>query len=201
MIDSLTSENYGDFERRYSRTYGWLIQDNKELFVYLKSVSDDQVTFYANNNKFQYHARINSGVKFKFIPVKNGWFNASDGNTYLLSRHPARQWKRGIAETNTTITTLDGMEQLELSYNILSSIFNEDYRKLNPLNNFEGRSCALSQHFALGPNGTVYFYLREVGKYLPGEKTIHLSNPIIQQELQDLITRKNWDIKVSNDYS
>ncbi len=198
MIDSLTSDNYRDFGPRYAGTYGWLLQNDKEIFVQLNRVDDEKVSF-STGNKMPYYASINSGIKFKFIPVKNGWFNAIDGHTYLLSRQPARQWKRGIADSNTIVVSIDNMLEVPLTFEVLSSIFNPGYSTLNPLRKWEGRSCALSQHFAISPDYRLYFYRQHIGDYNPETETLVLNTPIVKQELQDLINRNNWNLKVVND--
>jgi hypothetical protein len=195
MIDTLTSYNRDDFSRRYSGTYGWLLQGNTEIFVLLNRVDSEKVSFSTGNN-LPYYANVDSGTRFKFIPVKNGWFNANDGNTYLLSRQPARQWKRGIADSNTTITSIAHMSDVPLTYKVLSTIFNDNYSKLNPIKTWEGRSCALSQHFAVSPNNRLYFYRQIIGEYDPLNKAFILEMPIVKQELEDLINRNNWFLKV-----
>lgn len=195
MIDSLTSDNYRDFGPRYAGTFGWLLKDGKEVFVYLDKVSDDKVHF-QTGSKFPFYANINSGIKFKFIPVRNGWFTANDNNVYLLSRRPARQWKRGIAPSNTEIYRLSDMRMVEVSWDILSTVFCDDFDKLNSNKEFKGRSSRLSQHFALGAHYQLYFYKSEIGSFNEDAGVFTLQTPLVAQELQDLINRNGWEFKV-----
>lgn len=200
MIDSLTSDNYRDFGPRYSGTYGWLLKDNKELFVYLDRVEDSKV-YFRDGTKFPFYANADAGIKFKFIPVNKGWFNAADGQTYYLARRPARQWKRGIAPTNTQINRLDDFREMPVSWEVLSTIFGDNYHQLNYPKAFKGRSCAISKHFAVGADYTVYFYLQPIGSFNEDTNTFELQVELVSQELQDLINRNGWDfgVKIVND--
>ena len=193
MLDTLTSINYRDFGPRYTHTFGWLHNGDTRKLVYVLRTEDSKV-FFTDQTGMEYHAKIDAGVMFEFIPVDHGWFNASNGDAYLLSRTPARQWKRGISDSNTTMTSLNTLRLIGLNYNSLSNIFNDQFDERNYPRTFG--AGALSKHFALRrhPYNQLYMYDRMIGT-LDGD-TIVLASSLFEQELTDLITRNGWAIKI-----
>lgn len=193
MLDTLTSENYRDFSPRYSHTYGWLQQEGTKQLVYIRRVTDDRV-YFTNQTNMEYHAKINSGVMFEFIPVDHGWFNGQDGVAYFLSRMPSRQWKRGISDSNTSMVSSTNMRAMEITYNGLANIFNVGFESRNYPKLFSGVG-ALSKHFAIAQTGRLYMYDRWIGTYKDG--VITLFSDLVKQELTDLINRNGWNIQIN----
>lgn len=189
MIDTLRSDNAGDFSQRYVDTYGWLYLGGKKTLVYIADCTNQRATFTMNGSP-TFHVNVNSGLEFEFIQVDRGWFNATDGKLYFLSRHPARQFKRGISASNTVVR--DGnLSPVSLTYPLLASVFDPtfNYWDKKDLNS----TGALSKHFAV-INGSIIFYTEHIGKYSDGVVT--LTSNLFLQEFQDLIRRKNIDVKV-----
>ncbi|WP_196300867.1 hypothetical protein, partial [Streptococcus pneumoniae] len=79
----------------------------------------------------------------------------------------ARQWKRGIASSNTQIQDLDYFRSHEVSLSSLGRIFNEEFSTRNYSKTLA--PGALSKHFAWRKrDGMVYMYDREIGHYKDG---------------------------------
>ena len=195
MLETFTSNNSSDFNQRYCGTYGWLLKNGSRRLVYLENIYDDILYFNVGNENDSYYAKINSGTFFEFIPVNKGWFNSNNDRCYFLCRKPARQWKRGISPNNTTIYDPLYGGHIDITYNVLSSIFNLDYTKYNyPL---EFKKGALSNHFCLDKNNVLFFYEAPIGFYDAVGKQFILNNDLVAQELKDLISRNNWNIEVS----
>lgn len=189
MRDTFNSENIGDFQQRYVDTYGWLYRDDgQRVFVYVKSHDDDAVYFTAGRGP-QFSVNIDSGMEFEFIPVDRGWYRSQDGSLYYMQRRPARQWRRGIASSNTEIFNKDG-GGVELSYQLLNNIFSCDQ---SPINYGDG-TALISKHFAL-VSGAVKFYHEGIG-YGIGD-TLYLNSPLVQHELAAAIKRANLPFKVT----
>ena len=191
MKETLTRHNYRDFNQRYTGTYGWLLNtDGTKRLVYISNVTDRQATFKTNDG-FDYHVTIDSDMWFEFIPVNRAWFNSTDGESYLLQRVPNRQWRRGISDANTSIVKLNTLRSIQPSWELINGIFGPGDRYPNKFPKFG----ALSKHFALHKNGSLFFYLNNIGQVKDG--VIKLMNSYVYQELQDLIKRKNFDVTVS----
>ncbi len=193
MKDTLTRENAHDFSQRYAQTYGWLINENKRDFVYITEVGGN-ACYFTKGSDVLYHAVIDSNVFFEFIPVDKGWFNTNDGKLIFLQRHPARQFKRGIAEGNTNAFTPDN-RVTKLSYKLLSTIFVDGFD--NWAHTDLSKIGAISKHFAVtDKEGTIMMYNAPIGKFING--VIVLNDDLFKQELQDTLRRKNIDVKVIN---
>lgn len=196
MKDTLTQNNYEDFRRRYSGTYGFL--ESKEIprkFVYLTGV-DHSAVYFTDNTRQNFHINADAGIFFEFIPVNRGWFKARDDNLYYLQRVPARQWQRGICPANTQMfqMTAIGPGVVSLSYTRLESVFNckDPYEITQAM--LDRNLFVLSKQFAVCPTGALYWYLQAIGTYNKG--IISLEIPEVQQELSDIIRRRNLDIRL-----
>lgn len=189
MIDTLRSDNAGDFSQRYVNTYGWLYLGGKKTLVYISDCGNNKATFTMGNTP-AFHVNVNSGLEFEFIQVDRGWFNATDGKLYFLQRHPARQFKRGISTSNTVVR--DGnLSPVSLTYPLLASVFDPTFNYWDKKD--LDKTGALSKHFAV-INGSIMFYTENIGKYTDGVVT--LTSNLFLQEFQDLLRRKNIDVKV-----
>ncbi len=166
--------------------------------MYFDRVDNNRV-YFRIGTKPEYHANVDSNVKFQFIQVDHGWFNGKDGGAYILSRVPARMWKRGICEQNTQISSLSGLARYDVSYDTLVNIFNEDYAKLNYPSVW--KTGALSKHFAVDYGGVLYFYRAKVGVVDNKTNVITLDSPLVKQEVMDLVRRKGakFTVEVSSD--
>lgn len=195
MKATYTRYNARDFIQRYVDTYGWLLRDEgSRKFVHITRAEEGRL-YYETDGTSEYYATQDRGQVFEFIPVKKGWFNTSNGEAVLLSRVPARQWKRGISGSNTDIRRLVNGEfllQRFVDYKELSSIFNDDFNKNNYPAKFD--IGAISKHFCIDKNNQLWFYDSNVGKL--EADTFILDNNIIEQELRDLIKRRGWKFNV-----
>jgi hypothetical protein len=188
MRDSLTSANHRDFGARYAGTYGWLVKPTGNMFVYLEDVENLRIHFKVFGSDHRYHAKIDAGVEFEFVPVDHGWFNTDDEDeSYLLERVPARQWKRGIAQTNTIWYSLkEPTYSNTIRFDILNQIFTSKagYRRSITW------GTALSKHFAIDKWGIMWFYREKIGVYNKAENLISLNTDLVRQELVDLLRRR-----------
>lgn len=193
MLDTLTRENLRDFDARYSNTFGWLHQEGgvKRLCQLLHV--EDEVIYFKFGGRPNFHARVDSGVTFEFIPVDRGWFNTVDHGPLLLQRVPARQWKRGISVNNTQVQN-QYMEHVAVNYKLLSSVF--EGPTVDVGSKIGNEAVALSKHFCLTEGGSLYFYSFCIGQCIKNK--IALYNSLVKQELQDLITRKTYPLEIVN---
>lgn len=193
MKDTLTSFNQGDFHQRYAGTIGWLLRDDKRKLVYVSDVTREYV-YFEDITGFRFNLKADSGIYFEFIPVDRGWFNAKSGKVYMLERHPARQWRRGVCPGNTYIyqltTKLNARMGITLSH--MSDIF-EDNDPTIP-KNWSKYPLAISKHFAIGGDKTLYFYNRVIGKV--DDTKLVLESDLFYQEVSDQVRRKELPFKV-----
>lgn len=194
MLDTLTQFNSRDFSARYAGTFGWLIKDDKgKHLVYISAVNSDRVEF-TDLRGGKYHANAGTNVMFEFLPVDRGWFYGKSGDIYMLRRVPARQWHRGICDSNTNIAYLRAgrLRTGSCTIETLDDIFGQEKQEYK----FEvGKSCVLSKHFAIIANA-LYFLDRQIG--VADKETIILGKQgeVVKQELEDIISRNRYPLKV-----
>lgn len=187
MIDTYTTNNHHDFNARYAGTYGWLLNDEdptSKSFVHL--IEADGVTLHFDmGGTIVYNSKINSGVRFQFIPVNRGWFDTTEGSVVFLERVPARQWKRGISSSNTQIRDSASLRQQKISYKLLHSVFTKDDHKpeYSP-----GKAFCISRHFAINEYNAVFCFNTNVGSLYGDNIVLNNSLPILQ-ELRDALRR------------
>jgi hypothetical protein len=203
MIDTLTSENHRDFVARYQGTVGWYLGDkDKKILVNVARVHDNRVMF-KDVAGVEYFANANSDIKFEFIPVDRGFFNAKGGLVYM-ERIPARQWHRGICSNNTKMWACnpgfaEGFLPCGVNVATLHNVFVEGppvsrrwvEHRIDPK---KYSSVALSKHFAfIGEK--FYFCRTQVGTYR--DNKIKLDNDLVFQEVCDVVKRNNLQVEVT----
>lgn len=193
MKEAFTSSQYADFRQRYRDSWGYVIRpDNTKVLVKIIEVSNKKVTF-EDKDKTEYFGWADKNLEFEFIPVQRKFvlFNKKAG---LFTRHPARQFTRGISETNTSFYATNAQGNLVaqgFDDNVIVN-FIENINKL-PYNTYQedflnGKSpfTTLSDKFLLSKT-RVWLLNQEVGEVKLAEKQIKLTIPLIQQELSDAL--------------
>jgi len=188
MIEEFKSEGWRDFSQRYKDTYGWYLTDTgRKVLVQLVDVNDTTLKF-AGKEGQTYTAIADKGNCFEFLPLERAVHNTPT-HVYYCSRVPARQWRRGVHQANTSITNLLGGGWAggeKLSFDLLEQIFQEN----NPTDYIQSFlsgdrvGLALNSMFAMGKN-RVYLYNRVIGEYK--NRSITLSNHLFSQEINDLV--------------
>ncbi len=194
MLVNIRQNGVRDFNQRYCDTYGWLIQGDRRRFIYIESITENKI-YFNEGNDVEYFVYTDSNTTFEFIPVDRGWFNTNTGDALFLYRRPARQWKRGISNSNTDIISYRHVPQ-EVNYSVLNSVFNADFEKNNYPKEF--KTGALSKHFCLNPSNILLLYNNPIGNVQ--DNTIIVSNKLFSQEINDLVTRNEWDVKIEYNF-
>lgn len=195
MKDTLTTANYRDFKQRYEGTYGRYAPDDKEsMLVLISSIDGSQVNF-SDHRGVRYHAVVDSGIPFEFVPVERKVVNTSSRDVLFASRRPARQWRRGICSDNTTITSLVSKRNTSINFKNIDAIFNTEVdvkEAFKLLSTGKLANIALDDKFSV-IGGTVNLYDRPIGVYKDKMAQIH---PLFKQEFTDMVTRNSFEIKV-----
>lgn len=160
MRDTLTSENRRDFSQRYSHSYGYYINDKGvKTPVYIGDV-DEEAAYFKTLDGLDFTAYCNGGVNFEFAQISKRIWLGIDGNLYYTHRIPARQWQRGISESNTGawILTPAGVVSTGVNMQVMRNILME-----NPLRTI-GSNTLLSDQFAIA-GSSVYLYNMLIGTY------------------------------------
>ena len=202
MFAKYTSAGAADFKQRYEGTIGWLHRGGKKHLVLVTQVTGVRVTF-TDKDGTEYFANDNAeGVEFEFLPVTRGWKNGLHSAWYM-HRRPAKQYQRGMSSGNTEVFKLSkNGAALQKALVDLSAIDEVSvYSSTDPLDIFKDSAkrkvpygVAINRHFAVVPNGPVYFYDRLIGSVNDGR--VHLGYKNLQQELSDVIRRGNIPLEI-----
>lgn len=193
MKVEFTSYGTRDFVQRYAETYGWLERNGKpNLLVKLLKITDSFLNF-TDETGFEYTALSDRGNWFTFIPVVKGSYLYKD-TIVVVQRIPARQWRRGICEENTSIKTIEGVS-LDTNFEVLKAIF-------SPVQNttietfkhtLEGDRVLFNPQFSIYKN-RFYVYDNVIGTYESGK--VMLNNDLFQQEITDIFNSHNIPVVV-----
>jgi hypothetical protein len=193
MKVEFTSYGTRDFVQRYAETYGWLERPGKpSLLVKLLKIRENSLIF-TDETGFEYTALSDRGNWFSFIPVVKGSYLYQD-SIVVVQRVPARQWRRGICEDNTSIRTLDH-QSLNVNFETLKALFSPI--RNTTIETFKetliGNRVLFNNQFSLYQN-RFFVYENFIGTYEPGKVT--LNNDLFQQEVADIFNSFNIPVTV-----
>lgn len=195
MKEEFKSDFWNDFKQRYQGTYGWFEKANQsKLLVYLRSVEEDRLSF-QDKDGFKFTANADQGNTFTFLPVVRGCFNYGPDGVVVTRRNPARMWKRGMCDENTSIFSLDTQRSVGVNFTTLEEIFGD--KPNTALARFKQTytgNVAIDPVFSVVGDG-LYLYENRIGDYANREFT--LTSDLFQQEINDLVTRHHFPIIVS----
>lgn len=197
MLEEFKLSSWGDFSKRYNKTFGWYLSDKgPKLLVQVGEVSSAGTKFYGAEGQ-EYFALPDKGNVFEFLPVERGLYNIARG-VVLCQRVPARQWRRGLHRDNTQIKLMDAgsFSSLDITFDLLAEIFTApDYD--NAIQQFlKGKrvSVAFNSMFGCLKNGTFLLFGSKIGTY--NKDVIELDSDLFFQEVSDLVRDKKLPYKV-----
>lgn len=141
-----------------------------------------------------YAEAVAPAPEVEFILPKKSYFNTDEG-ACLLSRIPARQYRRGICNDNTSIALLKGNTHTERGVDL--ALLDKYVRKPQPYT-FQVRdvSYAVSRRIAVATTGAVFVDSTQVGTINYEHKRLHvlpLFMPEFLQVLRDL-GQTDWTV-------
>ena len=188
MREEFKDEGWRDFQQRYQGTFGWYEKANKEkLLVQLIEVDSSRCKF-SDKDGAVFTALSDKGNHFEFLPVKKGLYLTDNNDVISCKRVPAKQYKRGIAETNTSLTYLSSGMGLEVCFEVLEQMFEPQQRNDSQrVNLFMNHDVLVHNNIFALTGGKVFVYDHNIGTYSFGERSITLHNNLFKQEIDDMI--------------
>jgi hypothetical protein len=192
MFDTFNRHSANDFRQRYNNVMGWLIHPPNtgvaKTLVMVSTVGDTSVILTGLHGE-KYTVFPDNGVQFEFLPINKGFKQVGD-KVYHLSRHPERQWTRGISAGNTRVHLVQEsyFDEQMWSFELMVDIFKERRANKNTTD-----YLALSQEFAISPR-CVWFFDMKIGVRV--KDTLVLDNSLVSQELNDVIRRNKYSFVV-----
>ena len=171
-------ETSEDFRKYYSGTYIVVPEAVPDEVAYVSSVGAHScVLKYQNDQKAEIiYDTVGYEVKSP-LTLQKQYFLLSEGSPAFIERIPARKWKKGIASTNTRLTTPSEIP-IDLTYAHLNA-FLQNKDKVST-----SEEVVTHRAGVLDPNWAVYqefVYLKgfKVGKFNARRKVIMLGKQFV----------------------
>jgi len=164
----VNQDNWEDCKKYYEHTFTKFKETGDTIFYINKVTPDDIVAVDINKNEVGIDLTVGYNLEY-VIPRKTVYQYGS--RAYMISRIPAKQWKKGMCSSNTQIHYLDDQWMLtEFDMNKIEGFVNKpsyltSAQGIPKLLNGECVSIALSPRFSMNNTGYVYLDSCIVGEY------------------------------------
>lgn len=137
---------------------------------------------------------------FEYIlPIKS--YFSYKGEACLLSRVPARQWKKGISSENTQIlllTRYGNFNKLNLTSELLAAYTKkESFGTLDDV--AKGRSVPLARRFAAAPDGRIFLDSTRIARMDAHQRAVFTKHRIFVGELTEIAKKCGYSVHVVTD--
>ena len=179
-----SSENVKDIEKYFSGTYIVVPEVSETHVMYLEQAKSLGLICKDSRNNKQGLISFEGGFEYKIqspLTTRKAWF-MYDGDAFLITRIPARMWRKGICSENTAIfrLTVEGeLSKTGISVSLLNAFLQDqstpwDPQALNPQ--------VLSPEWVFhGKLKSLYLWDKLVGKWASRSNEL-----FVPRELQDL---------------
>lgn len=166
----LDPTNYNDADKYFSGCY-IKVREYGDTLILIKNVTERALW---GQDEFDQLVCIDidgehtgkKGYELDYIIPKKTYFQFGS-QAHLLTRIPAKMWKKGINKQNTNVfrlTSVGDFKLVDLTFKILKGFtFKPGYGNLNSLDTLE--SVALSPRFALTAGGDLFLDNNKIGKF------------------------------------
>ena len=183
-------ENADDISRYYRNTFVKFRETGETLF-YIQNVNCDKVTgTAADGTPFELLLDQAHPYEVDYLLPRKSFFQYGV-HACLLQRIPAKQYQRGVSESNTTITRLaTNKETLSFGFELLTSFVGKQAfpKLLSVIGDKSKVSVALSPRLAyISASRQIYADLTKIGQVKMKERTIQCPYPIFKPELEALV--------------
>lgn len=192
LKEEFKSDSSRDFQARYGGTFGWYEKTPDHRILVQLVEANGECLYFQDQHNISYQAEPDKGNVFCFIPVERKLHNVGD-DVWLTTRVPARQWKRGMCGQNTRIYSLLYRKSLPVIFDTVLKILKNDSNQTVNFRRDKVGIAALSPSFAVILN-QVYLYDIVIGKF--DEGLITLNNDLFIQEVKDVLSRNQFDLRV-----
>ena len=186
------STNFDDINRYYKATYVKFKETGDKLF-YIRNVSPTSVTG-CDEDGTEFELFLNDEYPYEvdYILPRKSFFQMGK-RACLLQRIPAKQYQRGLSNSNTRVNALGktgSVNAVELTFDVLTEFVNKQaFPSLSKavLNKAKDHSVVLSPRFAYVPDMKAIFAdAILVAEVNPEDKLVVVRHPIFKPELLEL---------------
>ena len=193
-----SSQNCKDIERYFHGTWIKLPVDaeaghlDPDLLIRVDRVNRDYVQGIGeDDSRYVIHLSGDPELAFNvdyILPHKS--YFVHNNNACLLTRVPARQYKRGLCSENTEVyqlTSKEGFNKLEITVDLLKSYTRKPaFSTLAEVAQGGKSSFALAPRFAIALDGNIFCDTTRIGRFNPKERVIYTRHKLFETDLKKL---------------
>lgn len=185
-----TKDNWEDVKKYYESTFVKLPETGERVFKIVE-VNSKGIRFYDYEGGEEEYT-FEEPCQLDYILPHKKTFQWK-GNAFLLTRTPARMWKKGLSEKNTKFFILGafGWTTCEFSMSLYGAFVNKPnyltYKDaLMGIKEGTLDSAAISSRVSISSKKTVFVDTTPVGKVFPSKKTVLVYNKLFIDVLSPL---------------
>lgn len=191
-------ENWRDIQKYYQGTYVKFAEFGDTLH-YIENVTQDEITGKdENKDDFVLYLHDSQEYVFEYLLPHKAVFQYG-GDAYLLQRIPARQYKRGLCQENTSFTKVTSGERQSLSWQLMTAYTNKQkYFSLKEAIYGKGkmRSLAVTNRMSYA-RGNDYLYVdNKVIATFNRESKVLATIPLFFDDVKELIAQDPFEVTI-----
>lgn len=193
----LTSSNANDIDRYYNNTYVKFKEYGEKLFFIQEVNSESIVGKDEDGNAFALYLDNANPYELAYTLPHRAVFQYKDG-ALLLRRMPAKQYRRGICNDNTTITRVDTGDAVSINFEILKAFVNKPkyFTFTHCFNKPKQKSLALSPRMSvITKTGIIKVDWQTIGQLDMVDKVVHCRRLFIE-DLQTVMKNNNESFNI-----
>lgn len=194
-----SKDNWEDIKKYFDKSYMKFPLLGDEV-VYVESVSSAGMSGKRMKNadwdgwQFTFGG-VDTVAEVEFVLPRKSYFQ-SDNGAYLLTRLPAKQYKRGMCRENTSIEclTIHGFEGVPLSLELINA-----YTHKPSFQGFceeLGSSYAVSRRMAVDQTGKIYIDHTRIGYIDVKERSINCNIELFVPEIEQIVQEHHQNFSV-----
>lgn len=189
-----------DIDRYYKNTWVKFQEFGDSLF-YIQEVTNKEITgIDTSGGEFILYLSEELPYHMTYVLPHRAVFQYRD-YAYLLSRNPARQYKRGLSTENTTLRRLPDGDAIDIKKELLVAyVEKQAYTTLREALYGKGRqkSLALGSRFSFDkPGQNLYLDTRRIAIFSRDAKQL-LTTPLFKTDVQALVDVDPFEVEVIN---
>jgi len=193
-----TQENWRDIQKYYQGTFVKFKEFGEVLHFINRVDPAGIVGTDADKEEFIVHLHDDQPYSFEYILPYKAVFQHG-GDAYLLQRIPARQYKRGLCQENTSITKVASGERQSVNWALLGSFTTKQrYLTLNEAIFGKGkqRTVALNRRMSYSKTYNYLYVDCKVIAIVDPDKKAIACNKLFLDELRELIAQDPFNITI-----
>lgn len=191
-------DNYEDISRYYKNTYVKFKETGDKLFFISRVGSEKVSGSTSDGTPFELLLSFDAPYEVDYVLPHKSFFQY-EALACLLQRVPAKQYQRGISDSNTALFALKStgtLTQISVSFSLLEAfVCKQTFMSLSQAISSDKTTVVLSPRFAYAPNSRrIYADATCVGQLQPKHKVLNCFHKLFKPELELLAKDSSYKV-------